>query len=251
MTEDLLKGIAAAARAQDPASDPRLAARIDGTLSAEDAAELEALGEHSEAYRAAWIASEPISAEKRAQFVERLPRPKVVWLRPIVVAGALAAAAAFALIVHSTSPEPLPAYAMVVTGGELEDRSDDGKPAQTEVIRLGPGSSLELTLRPAVRASGEVAVQGYLIRNGQARRWDVRAEISKEGAIRIQGDRESLFGGEPAGEVEIAVAVGRPGEMPPNEEAALRGGGDAQWMLFRRRLELTEEKVPKRRGDSP
>ncbi len=266
MSDEIRKGIAAAARAQDPASDPRYAARIEETLSEEEATKLKALGETSEAHREAWEASEPIGEARRADFAEQITRSlegqgkagpakaesakagQVILLfpkklvAPLLVAVALAAAAAIVFVLPGGpfAPEPMPAYAMIVTGGDRPMRSDPGAPSGQEPIRLGPGSTLDLTLRPATRIQGPIAAEGYLVRGGKARRWDVRAEISAEGAVHIQGERGSLFRNEPAGEVEIALVVGRPGEMPADAEAALRVDSPARWALLRRSVLLVD-----------
>jgi hypothetical protein len=258
--DDLLKGIVEAARAHDPASDPRYATRIDGTLSAEDAAALKALGERSEAHREAWEASEPLGEDARARMLDAIvasqqqpvrkisqwqPRVRQV-VTPLLVAAAMAAAAALVLRSQGDADalSSLPAYAMVMTGGDHQMRSDPGEGSKGEPIRLGPSSQLEITLRPGTRVTGPVAVEGYLIRNGQPRRWDVRPEISTEGSARITGERESLFPGEPAGPLEIALVIGRPGAMPPNAEAALQRDHHGRWALERRSIYLTDEAVP-------
>ncbi len=47
-----------------------------------------------------------------------------------------------------------------------------------------------------------------------ARPWDVHADLSEQGAARIEGDTETLFPGVPEGEWEIAMAIGRPAALP-------------------------------------
>jgi hypothetical protein len=269
----LLEGVGAAAKTQDPASDPRYVARLEGRLSAEDEEELRALAASSEAHREAWEASEPISAQARAQMADRLlaslqapkveaapsapsaPPANVVALRPkrlvaaLLVAAAIAAAAALLLRASGGAPEPMPAYAMVVAGGDEQQRSDPPVGSQSEPIRIGPTSEIQITLRPRTRVTGPVVVEGYLLRSGRVQRWNVRADISPEGAIRITGEKQSLFRDEPAGEIEIALVIGRPGAMPPDPEAALRDNPAGRWTLHRRTLLLADSAVAPRAGD--
>ncbi|UQA62784.1 hypothetical protein [Polyangium aurulentum] len=270
----LLEGVGTAAKAQDCASDPRYLARIEGSLSAKEEEELEALAASSEAHREAWEASEPISAQGRAQMADAIlsslreapttavapapakpsrpdePPGKVVPFpakRVIVAllgAAAIAAAAALVLRMPGGETEPLPAYAMVVVGGEHEQRSDPQVGSKSEPIRLGPTSNMEITLRPRTRVTGPVAVEAYLLRGGKAQRWDVHADVSPEGAIRITGEKKALFRDEPTGEVEIALVIGRPGAMPPNAEAALRDDPAGRWTQHRRTLLLADSPAP-------
>jgi len=254
MNDKLLEGIAAAARATEPAYDERYAARIEGTLSEKEAAELEALGATSEAHRQAWVASAPLGEAKRAEIADQIVRSlasrkseaRVVPLRPrrlvpaLLVAAALAAAAGFAFF-RVAGPAPLPAYAMLVQGGDQAVRSEPNVVGE-QPIRLGPGARLALTLRPATRVEGEVAVEAYLVRGGKARRWDVRTEVSADGAAHLRGDRASLFKDEPLGEVEIVMVVGRPGAMPADFEAASRTGASARWAVLRRAVSLVDDK---------
>ncbi|WP_437979708.1 hypothetical protein [Sorangium sp. So ce117] len=107
---------------------------------------------------------------------------------------------------------PVPAYAMTLAGGEVRERSASSGAGAT--ARLGPGSRLEITLRPTTRVDGPVAVRAFLIQGETARPWDVHADLSEQGAARIEGDTETLFPGVPEGEWEIAIAIGRPAALP-------------------------------------
>lgn len=136
----------------------------------------------------------------------------------------------------------LPAYEIALVGGERAVRADPGATDTAQAIVLGPGSALEITLRPATAVRGPLEVRGFLVRGDQVQRWDVRADVSEEGAVRIAGEREALFPKGLEGTWEISVAVGRPGTLPDGA-AVLRASEarDAPWRLFRRRVQLTAE----------
>ncbi|MDC0677001.1 hypothetical protein [Sorangium atrum] len=162
---------------------------------------------------------------------EVLPLPRKPDRAPWrTAATALAAAAAAVLIVRlslegdkhhprgllddpgALAMLPVPAYAMTLAGGEVSERSASSGADAT--ARLGPGSRLEITLRPATRVDGPVALRAFLIQGETARPWDVHADLSEQGAARIEGDTEKLFSGVPEGEWEIAIAIGRPAALP-------------------------------------
>ncbi|XXX80813.1 hypothetical protein WMF30_18830 [Sorangium sp. So ce134] len=160
-----------------------------------------------------------------------------------VAAAVLAAAAAWLLVARPWSggpgrhpsggepgalallsaPAPVPAYVVSVAGGEAGQRSANGDASAPGIARLGQGSRLEIALRPATRVEGPVAVRAFLIAGDKALPWDVRAEVSAQGAARIAGDTAALFRGVPEGEWEIAIAIGRPEALPDTPEG-LAGG---------------------------
>jgi hypothetical protein len=282
MTEhELLKAVTEAARKQDLASDPRYDARIEGALSEQEEKEaLSALDQSSPARREAWEASEPLDDDARKRITDQIlarlpmqgessgsapasgrrmrsladePRDEGGRLIPLLArrfvpsliftAGVLAAAAAllFFLPPVSCASDPMPAYALFVSSGERDQQSDVGTQGAA-LPRLGPGSRLEMTLRPATLVKGAVAVQGFLIHDGRAQRWDVQADVSPEGAVRIAGEKEALFGGAQAGRFEIALAVGRPSALPSDPEAVLavteKGPSSDGWYLLRQPILL-------------
>ena len=116
-------------------------------------------------------------------------------------------------------------------------------PADGQATSVGPGSTLEITLRPATRVDGPLEVRAFLVRDGEARPWDAKVELSSQGAARIAGDRETLFQGVPAGRYEIALAIGRPGSLPAGPEDVLRAlklGETPGFRLLRREIRLHE-----------
>ncbi|WP_437849792.1 hypothetical protein [Sorangium sp. So ce363] len=199
------------------------------------AAGAEAAGAAAEAAEAAGAeAAGPPPPGQRAAAArggQVLPLPRKPGRAPWRIAATALAAAAAAVLVVRLSLEgdrhhprgllddpgavamlPVPAYAMTLAGGEVRERSASSGADAT--ARLGPGSRLEITLRPATRVDGPVAVRAFLIQGETARPWDVHADLSEQGAARIEGDTETLFPGVPEGEWEIAIAIGRPAALP-------------------------------------
>jgi len=270
-TDELLKAAAKAAREDGIEGDPRWTALVEGKISAEDRAALEDLARTSRAHDETWQTLQPLDDAARSRITNRIlaqlqgeqAGARVIPLparRPgaaALVAVACAAAIAVLVLRRESPPEvalgpqgdaqadrleaPVPAYEIALLGGERTLRADPDPAGAPSSVVLGPGSSLEITLRPATAVRGPLEVRGFLIRGGQVRRWDVRADVSEEGAARIAGEREALFPGVPAGAWEITLVVGRPGTLPDGD-AALRGSEaqDARWRLFRRKVVLAD-----------
>ncbi|WP_437707441.1 hypothetical protein WMF45_27295 [Sorangium sp. So ce448] len=216
------RGAETGGAAADAAEAAGAAAEVAGAAAAAgaEAAGAEAAGPPPPGQRA---------AEARGGQVLPLPRKpgRAPWR---TAATALAAAAAAVLVVRlslegdrhhprgllddpgAVAMLPVPAYAMTLAGGEVRERSASSGAGAT--ARLGPGSRLEITLRPATRVDGPVAVRAFLIQGETARPWDVHADLSEQGAARIEGDTDTLFPGVPEGEWEIAIAIGRPAALP-------------------------------------
>lgn len=261
-----LEELAKVAQREDPTVDPRWDALAKGSLTKEQEEELRASAERSAKEQQAFEAFRPLDDGARARFADRIlasldeaqegspiqgeapaaeepraeppseaPAADVIpfpgrrrALRTILVATPLAAAAAAAvfLLRPAEKTSPVPSYELVISGGEREARSATD-PA-VGVLRLGPGSRLTLTLRPATSVEGPIAVRGLLVQGGHiapsekdpakgdraVREWSPQVAITSDGAARIDGAKEALFPGIPAGEWEILLAVGRPSELP-------------------------------------
>jgi hypothetical protein len=159
--------------------------------------------------------------------------------------AALAAAAAVALLVGlparaPSNGDPLPAYEVSLLGGERSTRAEPAPTDPRPPLRLGPGSSLEIVLRPATPDRKPIAAGGFLIQDGRARVWPIQPEISPDGAIRVAGERETLFPNLAAGSYEIVIAVGRVGALP-EADAVVRGAAaeaDPRVRLFRQTIVL-------------
>ncbi|MCC6553638.1 MAG: hypothetical protein IT372_11545 [Polyangiaceae bacterium] len=108
--------------------------------------------------------------------------------------------------------------------------------------RLAPGERLDLVLRTEARLTLPIAVRAYLVRGGAVRPWDVEVQLEEGGALRVAGAREQLFAGEPDGELEAVLVVGRADALPATPDAllaALRAGAESpRFRLIRRRLVL-------------
>ncbi|HVK70865.1 MAG TPA: hypothetical protein VM694_40700 [Polyangium sp.] len=281
-TDELLKAVAQAARDDELEDDPRWSALVEGKLPERDRAALEELARSTPRDEEAWHMLQPLDEQARARFTDGilaqmqgekaaaeespspapppregaqvLPLPKKRAWRP-ALAVALAAAAAVALFVGLrgspstdgngpiallSSQDPVPAYEFTLLGGERSTRTEPTEPSLT--VRLGSGSSLEILLRPATSDRKPIAAGGFLIQDGRARVWEVQPEISLDGAIRITGDRQTLFPNVPAGSYEIVIAVGRPGALPDADAVARGAAGerDARVRLFRQSIVLVD-----------
>lgn len=249
--DEMLDALAKVAREDDPIADPRWEQLTEGTLSERDRAELAALAETSERAKRAHAAFRPLDDAARARMTASLlaavakEKPTSASNDEVPIAGApppqigsspapapkararglwLAMAAAIAgigIYVATLSPhgQDLPAYAMVVTGGEKSSRAP-GEPPKTP--ELGPESRLEITLRPTVPAKGPIEVRAFLLRNGEARPWAPAVKVAEGGAAQVAGAKEVLFAGIEAGAWEMVLAIGRPESLP--SAAAITGG---------------------------
>lgn len=62
----------------------------------------------------------------------------------------------------------------------------------TEVLRLSPSSLLQITLRPARRATDRVVLQTFLVRDGQLVAWPVRFEQADTGTFHLRAPVQEL-----------------------------------------------------------
>jgi hypothetical protein len=260
--DELLKELARVAREQkqDGKLDERWDGLSAGTLSDEERAELERLAAQSPEGKEAHEAFRPLDAAARERISARLEqelapaRPqapaerreaKVLPFRrrgwQVASGAAVAAAAAVAafVLLPAQKGPPLPGYSLSLAG--IQELRSDG--AEAEVARLEPGSQLVLVLRPEQAVGGRVEVRAFLFRDGEGRAWTPPMEVSEDGAVRIRGRVEELLPLSP-GEWTLAVAVGRPGEVPdePREvEPFVRGAGTpapTKWRLITRGFQL-------------
>ncbi|WP_437274585.1 hypothetical protein WME90_25385 [Sorangium sp. So ce375] len=238
-----------------------------GTAGAAAAAGAEMAGA---AAAGAETAGPPASGQRttatRGGQVIPLPR-KPGRARWLIAAAAVAAAAAALLVVRLSAERgngtprgllddpgalamlPVPAYAMTLAGGEVSERSAGSHADTPATARLGPGSRLEIALRPSTRVDGPIAVRAFLIQGEAARPWDVQADVSDQGAARIEGDTETLFRGVPEGEWEIAIAIGRPAALPDGAagvvDARPHDGKDSTFRVLRFKVLLLPRAAPR------
>jgi hypothetical protein len=148
----------------------------------------------------------------------------------LVPAATVAAGALIALRMHF-EPPTVPPYTLAGAA--------DG-------VLLAPGARFEVDLRPTAPVTGAVAARAFLVRGGEVRPWDPPFSVSTDGSVRISGTVGALFAGVPAGEWEIAVAVGRPEVLPTAPRDVLRARAEdgrhpeaaAAWHLVRERVRL-------------
>lgn len=261
MSDRLLRELGRVAREQDEAHDERWESLAAGTLSEAERQELERLAREEPAAREAYEAFKPLDAAARERIVSRLERelaaeparqaPPAARLLPFAprrrlwgsaaALAAMAAAAAILLVLSPRGGPPLPGYGLSFSS-EQAVRADA---SEREVPRLGPGSQLELLLRPEQAVAEPVEVRAFLLRPGEARAWTPPMERSAEGAVRIRGPVEALLS-IPPGEWTLALAVGRPGTLPeaPREVLVLWEEGRApaagSWHLLTRSFLLVD-----------
>jgi hypothetical protein len=255
MSDKLLLELGRVARERQRAEsrDERWESLTEGTLSEDERRELERLAAEDPSAAEAYEAFRPLDAAAREHIAARLERELAPparlapptrghrWRRLAPALGAMAAAAAVLLLVLPGKAPPLPGYTLSVSS---EQAVRAGAP-EPEVPRLGPGSRLDVLLRPEQAVEGPVEVRAFLLRPGEARAWNPPLERSAEGAVRIQGPVEALLS-LPPGEWTLAIAVGRPGTLPeaPGEVLARVEEGRAPeagtWRLLTRKFLLVD-----------
>ncbi len=273
MTDDeLLQAAGEAAREGDPLQDERWDALPSGGLSEGDLAALRLLADQSDSARSAFEALQPLDEAAREQIVDGIlaglaagapaaplpektpgdgarviafPRRARRALGALAVAGSLAAAAALLLFLPR-GVSSLPGYEASLVGEQAQRSSAPG----AGVPQLGPGSRLELVLRPEVAVDGPVAVRSFLSCGAEVRSWDAPAVIADGGSIRVTGGYDALFGDLPTGSCELVFAVGRPSALPSSLEAVtaalrepVRSRTEA-WHLVRVPIRLVDRARP-------
>lgn len=156
---------------------------------------------------------------------------KIVAL--LLVPAAVAIAGVLLVMRLQLEPPTVPVYALV----------GDGR-----VASVRRGARFELTLAPASPAAGAIGARAFLVRGDEVRPWTAPYSVGLDGTVTIAGSAAELFEGVPAGEWEVAVAVGRPETLPTAPRDILRarqqqlqagadaGSADAAWRLVRQRI---------------
>jgi hypothetical protein len=148
----------------------------------------------------------------------------------LLVPAAAAVAVSLVLVRLHFQPPTVPAYT-------LAKGSSEGA--------LERGSSFELVIEPDAPVQGAVGARAFLLRGNEARAWEPPSSVGQDGSIRIAGPVDQLFAGVPAGDWEVAVAVGRPETLPtvPRDVALARNADPATtspraWRLVRESVRL-------------
>jgi hypothetical protein len=146
----------------------------------------------------------------------------------LLVPAAIVVAAMLLLLRVRLEPPTVPTYVVV-----------DGGPAV-----LAAGARFEMDVAPATPVAGAVGVRAFLLQDDTVRPWDPPVDVGKDGSVHVAGPVDRLFAGVPAGEWEVALAVGRPETLPtaPLDVLRARGvdGGAAAWRLVRLRVRLAQ-----------
>jgi hypothetical protein len=160
-------------------------------------------------------------------------RQRIVAL--LLVPAAVAVTAALLLLRLHFQPPTVPAYT-------LAPLASDAGAAGAAVVEVHPGGRFSIELRPSQPVVGAVAARGFLLRGDDVRPWDPPFEVARDGTVRLAGPVDVLFAGVPAGEWEVAVAVGRPENLPTAPRDVLRArdedAGTSVWHLVRERIRL-------------
>lgn len=155
------------------------------------------------------------------------PSPQGRAVAVVLIVAALAGAAALLLLRLHFQPPTVPDYSLA--GDSSGER---------EVTR---GSTFAMDLRPAGPVAGAVGARAFLVQGDVVRPWNVPYMVQRDGSVRIEGATDTIFAGVPAGAWEIAVAVGRPENLPTDPREVLHArvapiDGGAAWHLVRERV---------------
>lgn len=257
---------------EEERADPRWDALIEGTISPEDDAALQALAATSERARERYELYRPIDRDQ----IERLARlaqqalaeappaaiqaveptnPRRIDSRPavrraerskprwIARVAAMAAAALFAGVVATrVRPAPaadVPAYEAELRGGSHVLRSGeieqlpDAKPDPKALPPIYPrGSKLDLTFRPNHSVDGKVDFRAFLVWRNRILPWSPPAQIAQGGSIHIEGPVDTLLPFSP-GDWTLVVFVGSPAALANHEEAIARAPLEAPERIAR------------------
>lgn len=146
----------------------------------------------------------------------------------VLVPAAVALAVVMLVMRMRLEPPTVPAYVLV----------EGGPPV------LSRGERFEMVVDPTGQVTGAIGVHAFLIQDDTVRSWDPPVEVERGGTVRIDGPVDQLFAGVPAGEWDVAVAVGRPETLPtaPIDVLRARGadGGAAAWRLVRMHVRLAQ-----------
>lgn len=139
--------------------------------------------------------------------------------------------------------DPLPAYVLETDGGLKQLRGDSDGSEEPSRHRYQRDTEFEWILRPKVDQLGEVAVRGFAFVDGGSAGLPLAAvaelaQIAKSGAVRIKGKIEQLDL-EP-GRYTIALAVGRPADLPTQAAEVHQPAADAAWQVRRIDIDIEE-----------
>lgn len=246
--------------------DDRYRRLAEGTLSAEDDAELRALAESSEEARLDYEAYRPVGPETRERLAEAFqrqapsrvvpferpaarpsPAPRRSWQRSWRRLGGAAAVLAAALaflwlrVPSGSGLSPLPIYLHELEGA-VRDQRGATPDEETDRPTFRLGDTLRLVLRPPERVEGALAQRAFLEREGETVLREtvpiqVAYSVSADGVVTLEAElgRELELGA-----WELVVVYGRLGFLPqeippPGEESEA-----ADWRVLRLPIRIVE-----------
>ena len=266
---DILSEAARAERAREPA-DPRWDALADDALSAEDRAALEALAGSDPDAASALEAFRPLDASARERFANAalaelgatespsekaghqadvdadalntepiLEGARILSFPRRVATYVVPFAAAAGLLFFALQPTPSPFVDYTLSAGAGEQHLRGDAPSNVAVPVYGPGSTLQLVLRPATRVDDEVEVRAFILQGDELAPWSPPLQTAPGGAVRLQGAADALLPGR-TGELTLVFAVGPAGTVS-DKAHDVRSALDTPpegWRVLRYRLRL-------------
>jgi hypothetical protein len=127
------------------------------------------------------------------------------------------------LWLQARAPDALPTYELGSVAGARELR---GEPADDRPLALSPSARVEIVARPATKLQGSVAIRVLFARGREVHRWNIDAEISPDGAVRIARAATGPLPVAP-GPWDLVVAIGRPDAMPDEDATLVSHPSDA------------------------
>jgi hypothetical protein len=147
---------------------------------------------------------------------------------PVLLVGAAVLGAVLLLVLRMRmEPPTVPEYVLGGDGG---------------AIVLHRGERFRFDVDPMGQVVGAIGARGFLLRGDEVRPWDPPFQVARDGSVHLAGPVDTLFQGVPPGTWELAVAVGRPENLPtaPRDILRAREGSPAQaaWRLVRESIIL-------------
>ena len=171
------------------------------------------------------VPSVPVASSVPAGPAPVIPFPKrgrtLIYAATAVLS--LAAGAVLFLRFQGSGVETLPVYTAVVEGGRSDQRAFPGPsaaPTGRAPARLSAGGRVDITLRPATTAGGELTVRAFLVDSNTARPWNAPVEPRPNGSFRVAGIERRMLPEPIVGAAELVFVIGRPGALPSDAEIA-------------------------------
>src|SRR5690348_16491859 len=113
-----------------------------------------------------------------------VPSPPRWHRRAYMTAGAVALAAAVALLLLRRPPGPLPPFTASFEGGASLHAAPPASAMAdpSSVVSLGPGARVAVTLRPAKPVGADVVVRPFVAAKGAVLAWEGARVTPKDGA---------------------------------------------------------------------